>query len=74
MAHKHFKPAHAAKDTGNVAWWVETLCIILERPRRWPSDAQNRCREAMLILADEAEHCPQRNNGVSWLCLPIGKI
>lgn len=27
------------------------------------------CLEAMLILAHEAEHCPQRNNGVSWLCL-----
>lgn len=25
--------------------------------------------EAMLILAHEAEHCPQRNNGVSWSCL-----
>ncbi|MEQ2167386.1 hypothetical protein GOODEAATRI_003678 [Goodea atripinnis] len=23
----------------------------------------------MLILAHEAEHCPQRNNGVSWLRL-----
>ena len=28
--------------------------------------------EAMLILAHEAEHCPQRNNGVSWLCLQGG--
>lgn len=25
--------------------------------------------EAMLILAHEAEHCPQRNNGVSRSCL-----
>lgn len=56
MAHKHFKPAHAAKDAGNVAWWVETLCSVLERPHRWPSDARNSRREAMLILADEAEH------------------
>lgn len=26
-------------------------------------------REAMLVLAHEAEHCPHRNNGVSCLCL-----
>lgn len=30
--------------------------------------------EAVLILAHGAEHCPQRYNGVSWLCLPIVKM
>lgn len=55
--------------------WLRRPFAVFDTYQSWTASAvrslktRMACLEAMLLLAHEAEHCPQRNNGVSWLCL-----